>query len=104
MGDEITVMVIEVDPQGRVNLSRKAALSGEMPSAEELEAERAQRGPSRPRMGGGDRGGSRYGGGGYGGDRGGRPSGGMGGGRPPSNRPQGGPQGGRGDYGRDPQR
>src|SRR6185312_10395110 len=66
MGDEITVMVIEVDPQGRINLSRKAALSGEMPSAEELEAERAQRGPARPRMGGGDRGGNRYGGGGGG--------------------------------------
>ena len=51
VGDEINVMVIEVDPQGRVNLSRKAALSGEMPSAEELEAERAQRGPEsrRPR-------------------------------------------------------
>jgi polyribonucleotide nucleotidyltransferase len=95
VGDEITVMVIEVDPQGRINLSRKAALSGEMPSAEELEAERAQRGPSRPRMGG-DRGG-RYGGGSYsdrGGDRGGRPSGGGGMGGPR------GPQGGRGDYGR----
>ena len=32
VGDEITVMVIEVDPQGRINLSRRAALSGEMPS------------------------------------------------------------------------
>ena len=40
VGDEITVMVIEVDPQGRVNLSRRAALSGEMPSAAELEHER----------------------------------------------------------------
>ncbi len=39
VGDEITVMVIEVDPQGRINLSRRAALSGEMPSAEELEAD-----------------------------------------------------------------
>ncbi|HEX8733629.1 MAG TPA: polyribonucleotide nucleotidyltransferase [Ktedonobacterales bacterium] len=97
VGDEITVMVIEVDPQGRINLSRKAALSGEMPTAEELEA---QRPPARPRMGG-DRGGRGYGGGGGGySDRGGRPGGGMGG-----NRPQGGrPQGGRGDYGRDPQR
>ncbi|MDE3229409.1 MAG: polyribonucleotide nucleotidyltransferase, partial [Chloroflexota bacterium] len=89
VGDEITVMVIEVDPQGRINLSRKAALSGEMPTAEELEA---QRPPARPRMGG-DRGGRGYGGGGGYSDRGGRPSGGMGG-----NRPQGGrPQGGRGD-------
>jgi polyribonucleotide nucleotidyltransferase len=93
VGDEITVMVIEVDPQGRINLSRKAALSGEMPSQEELEAERAQRGPARPRMGGG---GGRYGGGGGGySDRGGRP-GGMGGGRPQGNRPPGGR-----DYGRD---
>ncbi len=104
VGDEITVMVIEVDPQGRVNLSRKAALSGEMPSQEELEAERAQRGPSRPRMGG-DRGGSRYGGGSYG-DRGGRPSSGgsMGGGRPQGARGPQGSQGGRDNYGRDPQR
>jgi polyribonucleotide nucleotidyltransferase len=95
VGDEITVMVIEVDPQGRINLSRKAALSGEMPSQEELEAERAQRGPARPRMGGG--GGGRYGGGGGGySDRGGRPSGGMGGGRPQGGRPQGG-----GGYNRD---
>ncbi len=44
VGDEITVMVIEVDPQGRVNLSRRAALSGEMPSQAELDSER---GPSR---------------------------------------------------------
>ncbi|MFI5273234.1 MAG: polyribonucleotide nucleotidyltransferase, partial [Ktedonobacterales bacterium] len=67
VGDEITVMVIEVDPQGRINLSRKSALSGEMPSAEEMEAERAGRGPGGPRrgFGGGYGGGSR--GGGYGG-------------------------------------
>src|SRR5207245_10733889 len=50
IGDEITVMVIEVDPQGRINLSRRAALSGEMPSQAELESER---GPSRgPTQGG----------------------------------------------------
>src|SRR2546429_7018740 len=60
IGDEITVMVIEVDPQGRVNLSRRAALSGEMPSQAELESER---GPSR----GPNRGGSGRPGGGYGG-------------------------------------
>ncbi|MGH2479012.1 MAG: polyribonucleotide nucleotidyltransferase, partial [Ktedonobacteraceae bacterium] len=47
VGDEITVMVIEVDPQGRVNLSRRAALSGEMPSAAELESERGGRGGPR---------------------------------------------------------
>jgi len=56
IGDEITVMVIEVDPQGRVNLSRRAALSGEMPSQAEMDSERGPgRGPSRGpgRMGGG---------------------------------------------------
>jgi polyribonucleotide nucleotidyltransferase len=85
-GDEITVMVIELDPQGRINLSRRAALSGEMPTAEELEAERGPRG-------GGPRSGSR--GGGYSGDRGGQ--GGRSGDR------QGGSRGGqsnRGGYGR----
>lgn len=99
VGDEITVMAIEVDPQGRVNLSRRAALSGELPSAAELESERGGRG-GRPGMGGGrpgggygDRGprpregsmpgggygdrGPRTGGGGYG-DRGPRPGGGYG--------------------------
>src|SRR5262249_5951679 len=63
VGDEITVMVIEVDPQGRINLSRKAALSGEMPSAAELEAD-------RPRGGFAGRGGP-GGRGGFGSDRGG---------------------------------
>ena len=96
VGDEITVMVIEVDPQGRVNLSRRAALSGEMPSQAEMESERGPgRGPrggpgrmgggyggrdrdtSMPGRGYGDRGG--YGGrerGGYG-ERGQRPGGGY---------------------------
>ncbi len=62
IGDEITVMVIEVDGQGRINLSRRAALSGEMPSQAELDSER---GPSRggPR-GGGNRPGGNFGGGG----------------------------------------
>ncbi len=84
-GDEITVMVIEVDPQGRINLSRKAALSGQMPSPEELEAERG------PRGGGfGGRGGPRPGG------FGGPPrSGGFGG--PP--RGPGGQSGQRGGFG-----
>jgi polyribonucleotide nucleotidyltransferase len=63
IGDEITVMVIEVDPQGRVNLSRRAALSGEMPSSAEMESERGGRGGrggSGGRSGGyGERGGSR---------------------------------------------
>ncbi len=56
VGDEITVMVIEVDPQGRINLSRRAALSGEMPSQAEMDSDR---GPGR---GGPGRGGpGRYG-------------------------------------------
>src|SRR6266852_7548429 len=84
-GDEITVMVIEVDPQGRVNLSRRAALSGEMPSAEELDSER---GPGR---GGPGRGGPGRMGGGYGG----RDREGSGPGRGPG----GGGYGDRGGYG-----
>ncbi len=89
VGDEITVMVIEVDPQGRINLSRKAALSGEMPSAEELEAERGARGPGGPRRfgGGGGYGGPRGGGGGYGGPSRGGPGGPSRGGPPQGNRP-----------------
>jgi polyribonucleotide nucleotidyltransferase len=79
LGDEITVMAVEVDQQGRVNLSRRAALSGEMPTAAELES---NRGPSR---------------GGYG-DRGGRSGGGYGGGRPRENNPRG-PGGGYSDRG-----
>jgi polyribonucleotide nucleotidyltransferase len=80
VGDEITVMVIEVDPQGRVNLSRRAALSGEMPSASELDRERGGRGGM------------------------GRPGGGYGGGRPregsmPGREPGGGGYGDRGGYG-----
>ena len=85
VGDEITVMVIEVDPQGRVNLSRRAALSGEMPSQAELDSDRGpsrgpNRGPGRPGggFGGGrdressmpNRGSGGYGDrGGYGGNR-----------------------------------
>jgi polyribonucleotide nucleotidyltransferase len=95
VGDEVNVMVIEVDPQGRINLSRKAALSGQMPSAEELESDRGGRGgpgrgPGGPRPGGygGGYGGPRGGGAGFGrgpgggGDRGPRPGGPRPGGRP----------------------
>src|SRR5690242_9512675 len=54
IGDEITVMVIEVDAQGRINLSRRAALSGEMPAPGELDSDRGGRGRGGPgRMGGG---------------------------------------------------
>ncbi|WP_444542384.1 polyribonucleotide nucleotidyltransferase [Dictyobacter formicarum] len=77
VGDEITVMVIEVDGQGRVNLSRRAALSGEMPTQAEMEQDRGSRGPGRGPGRGGPGGGygmrDRDGGSGrgYGGDRGG---------------------------------
>src|SRR5260370_36085223 len=63
VGDEITVMVVEVDAQGRVNLSRRAALSGEIPSAAEMDSELGGRGSSRGGMG-------RPGGGSYGGVQG----------------------------------
>jgi len=105
VGDEITVMVTEIDPQGRINLSRRAALSGEMPSQAELESERAGRGmgrggPGRGGFGGRDREGpsSRPMGGGYG-DRGSRPSGGGYGDRgygDRGSRPSGGGYGDRG--------
>ncbi|MEO7019811.1 MAG: polyribonucleotide nucleotidyltransferase [Ktedonobacteraceae bacterium] len=109
LGDEITVMVIEVDPQGRVNLSRRAALSGEMPSAAELASERGGprggMGGGRPGGGYGDRGprpregsmpGPSRGPGGYG-DRPSGPSGGGYGDRGP--RPSGPGGGGYGDRG-----
>ena len=71
MGDEITVMVTDIDPQGKIRLSRQAVLEGW--TAEEA---RAKDGPRR--SGGGNRGGDRGGerGGGRGGDRGGNRSGG----------------------------
>ena len=31
LGDEINVMVTDIDPQGKISLSRKAVLTGEMP-------------------------------------------------------------------------
>ena len=81
-GDEITVMVIDVDPgSGKVSLSRRAALTGQIP-------ERAPGGPRGGGFGGG-------GGGGFsGGDRGPRPAGGGFGDRGP--RPAGGGFGDRG--------
>lgn len=56
LGDEINVMVTDIDPQGKISLSRKAVLTGEMPA------------PKPPRTGGFDRGPRRDGGGGF--DRG----------------------------------
>ncbi|MCC6625887.1 MAG: polyribonucleotide nucleotidyltransferase [Chloroflexi bacterium] len=75
LGDEINVMVTDVDPSGKISLSRRAVLTGEMPP------------PKEPRMGGGRPGG-------FGGPRpggpGGRPpgGGGFGGGRPPGGPPR----------------
>jgi polyribonucleotide nucleotidyltransferase len=95
-GDEITVMVIDVDPAtGKVSLSRRAALTGEIPDRG------ARAGGPRP---GGDRGprpGGPGGPGGFGGgDRGPRPGGGgFGGGGDRGPRPAGGGFGGGGDRG-----
>jgi polyribonucleotide nucleotidyltransferase len=71
IGDEVTVVVTEIDAMGRINLSRRAVLSGEDLS-ETL---------SRGGRGGGGRGGRSGGGFDRGGDRGGRPGGGGFGGR-----------------------
>jgi polyribonucleotide nucleotidyltransferase len=91
-GDEITVMVIDSDPvTGKVSLSRRAALTGEIPERQPAGARGGDRGP-RPGGGGGFSGGG--GGGGFGGgDRGPRPGGGgFGGGGDRGPRP--GPGGG----------
>jgi len=61
MGDEITVMVTDIDPQGKIRLSRQAVLEGW--TAEEARAK------DNPRKSGGNRGGDRRGG--RGGNRGG---------------------------------
>src|ERR1700730_5506750 len=68
LGDEIMVMVTEIDHMGRINLSRRAVLAGD-----------SEGGPPRPTPIGGDAPGGRppFGGGGGGG------FGGRGGGRPP---------------------
>jgi polyribonucleotide nucleotidyltransferase len=93
-GDEIMVMVIEIDSQGRVNLSRRAVLEGAPPKP----SERSEQ-PSGDRPPFGDRG-PRRGPGGFGGPRpgGGRPGGPPRGDRPPGDRgPRpGGPGGDRG--------
>jgi polyribonucleotide nucleotidyltransferase len=106
IGDEIMVRVVEVDPQGRVNLSRRAVLEGATPGGAEGAAEgepdgdgsgiggpprRPPFGPPRGPVGGrgpGPGGPPRRGPGGPGGDRGfgggpPRDRGGFGGRRPP---------------------
>jgi polyribonucleotide nucleotidyltransferase len=79
MGDELTVMVTDIDPQGKIRLSRQAVLEG-------WSAEEAREKDKGGRGGGGGRGGDRGGRGGdrnsgRGGDRGGRSGGGDRGGR-----------------------
>jgi polyribonucleotide nucleotidyltransferase len=65
MGDEISVMVVDIDPQGKIRLSRQAVLEGW--TAEEAKARDSKR-PSGGRPGGGRPGGGDHRGGG--GDRG----------------------------------
>jgi len=67
MGDEITVMVTDVDPQGKIRLSRQAVLEG-WTAAEAREKDGPRKSSGGDRGGrGGDRSGNRGGG-----DRGGR--------------------------------
>ena len=109
-GQEITVMIHEIDAQGRVNLSRRALFGDDSPPAPRPEGARPgfDRG-GRPGGPGGDRGGrpGGFGGGGRGGNGGGgrggngggrRNGGGGGGGRPMGGgRGPGGPGGGGAD-------
>ncbi|MDE3095562.1 MAG: polyribonucleotide nucleotidyltransferase [Chloroflexota bacterium] len=105
-GDEVMVMVTEIDSMGRVNLSRRAVLAGETDPAAVVARQQAERESRPPRDGGGgqrgrggDRGG-RGGGGGY--DRGGRSGGGgydRGGGGGGARRGSGGGYDRRGDSG-----
>jgi polyribonucleotide nucleotidyltransferase len=82
VGDEVTVMVTNIDGDGKIRLSRQAVLEGWTPE-EAQEHDRGGRGGGGGRpggdrgdrggfnRGGGDRGGGRPGGGNRGGDRGG---------------------------------
>ena len=73
LGDELTVMVINIDEGGKIRLSRQAVLEG-WTAEEAMERDRK---PTGGRPGGGDRGGFRGGRPGGGDrDRGGRPGGG----------------------------
>jgi polyribonucleotide nucleotidyltransferase len=75
MGDEITVMVTDIDPQGKIRLSRQAVLEG-WTAEEAREKDQRKPGGGGGNRGGGNRGGDRGGRGGgdrrSGGDRGGR--------------------------------
>ena len=91
VGQEITVMVQEIDSMGRVNVSRRALFGDDG-------GERPPR-PARPPQDRGDRGGDRPRGGGFGnrgGGGGNRGGGGPRGGGPGGNRGGGGPRGGQG--------
>src|SRR5205085_810711 len=107
IGDEVTVLVTEIDRQGRINLSRRALLTtsdnGEAAVGTDANGEPSEGGVERRPM---DRGPVGPGGprGGFGGGRGpnGPPRGGFGGGRGPGGPPRGpgGPGGAsRGGYG-----
>jgi polyribonucleotide nucleotidyltransferase len=62
MGDEITVMVTNIDPMGKIRLSRQAVLEGwSAEEARDRDSGGGSRGP-RPGGGGGGRGGDRRGG------------------------------------------
>ncbi len=109
LGDEIMVMVIEVDQFGRINLSRRAVLEGATPEqarqGQLVSADRGERDRPPPRRGFGGGGGPRpYSGSGGGGQR---PYGGGGGQRPPygDRRPRSNdrPRGPGGGGGRPPQ-
>jgi polyribonucleotide nucleotidyltransferase len=72
LGDELTVMVTNIDEGGKIRLSRQAVLEG-WTAQEALERDRRPSGGGRSgggRFGGGDRDRDRRGGGGRGGDRG----------------------------------
>jgi polyribonucleotide nucleotidyltransferase len=93
LGDEIMVMVINVDPGGKVRLSRQAVIEGW--TVEEAQAKDQRGGGGGGNRGGGDRGG----GGGFnrGGDRGGNGGGGERRGGGGFNRDRGGERSGGGE-------
>ena len=51
IGDEVTVMVIEIDPMGRINLSRRAVLQGVSPAEVSALSQRSSQGSGGPRSG-----------------------------------------------------
>ena len=56
MGDEVMVMVTDIDAGGKIRLSRRAVLEGLTPEqAREMDKPRSSSGGDRPRSGGGDR-------------------------------------------------